>query len=33
MQSVDVLRVHDVGPVRDALLAWHAVAAQIADAP
>lgn len=29
MQSVDLLRVHDVGPVRDALLAWHAVAARV----
>jgi dihydropteroate synthase len=29
MQSVDVLRIHDVGPVRDALLAWHAVAARV----
>ena len=33
MQCVDLLRVHDAGPVRDALLAWHAVAARIADAP
>ncbi len=29
MQSVDLLRVHDVGPVRDALLAWSAVAARL----
>ena len=29
MQSADILRVHDVGPVRDALVAWQAVASRI----
>ena len=29
MQSADILRVHDVGPVRDAIIAWQAVASRI----
>ena len=33
MQNVDVLRIHDVGAVRDALLAWRAVAQHRSAAP
>lgn len=29
MQSVDILRVHDVAATRDALLAWHAIHGQM----
>ena len=33
MQSTDIIRVHDVGATRDALLAWHAVASRIRPEP
>ncbi len=30
MQGADILRVHDVGATRDALLAWHTIAERVA---